>query len=126
MNRTDKIRLVGMTFQAKHGLMPHEKEVAQRFDVDVELTGDFERAAETDDISQTYNYARIYRIVEQTVRERSFNLIEALAVSIANAILAVYSDLVVRVVVRKPNAPLPGPIETVEVEVTRGPSGSEV
>jgi len=53
------------------------------------------------------------------VEDRSFRLIEALAGTIAQAVLEATAARNVVVRVRKPRAPLPGPFETVEVTVRR-------
>ncbi len=115
----DFIRLKDLTFFAHHGVLAHEQENGQNFEIDVELAGDLSLAGKSDEISQAYDYDRVYRVVESVVTGTRFNLIEALAEELCAKILAIYPDLVVRVRVRKPQAPLPGPFGTVEVEVTR-------
>lgn len=117
----DYIRLKNLVFFARHGMLQQEREIGQRFEVDVELSGDLKAAGRSDDLSQTYNYDRIYRIVEAVVIGERFNIIEALAESICANLLETYPDVRVTVVVRKPQAPLPGLFEAVEVELQRGP-----
>jgi len=116
----DYLRLKSLTFFAHHGLLPHESEIGQRFEIDIELGCDPSSAGKSDDITQTYNYDRIYRLVESVVTGTRFNLIEALAEEICSQILRIYSDVSVTVVVRKPQAPLPGLFGSVEAQVTRG------
>ena len=60
----DTIRLRNMRFYAYHGLFPEEARLGQRFEVDVDLMGDFGRAGRDDDIEQSINYAEVYKIVE--------------------------------------------------------------
>ncbi len=117
----DFLRLKSLTFFAHHGVMPFEQEIGQRFEIDVELAGDFSQAGKSDDITQTYNYDRIYRLVESVVTGKWFNLIEALAEDLCAKILSIYPDAIVTVTVRKPQAPLPGLFGSVEAQITRGP-----
>ncbi len=122
----DYLRLKSLTFFAHHGVMAHEQEIGQRFEIDVELAGDLSQAGNSDDVTQTYNYDRIYRLVESIVTGKWFNLIEALAEEICAKILAIYPDAVITVTVRKPHAPLPGLFSSVEAQITRGPRASGV
>lgn len=63
----DKIFLRGMTFAAAHGVLPHEKEMRQRFVVDAELLLDLHAAGLHDDLAETVNYAEVYEIVRRTI-----------------------------------------------------------
>jgi dihydroneopterin aldolase len=117
---TDRIVLAGMAFQARHGVNDWEKVEAQRFEVDVELLLDVRAAGLGDDLAQTIDYRRVYEITSQVVETRSFDLIEALAETIAEALLREHGqvgEVVVRV--RKPEVRLGGPLEYAGVEVRR-------
>jgi len=115
----DYIRLKGMIFFAFHGLNPDEAERGQRFELDVELGGDFSKAAHADSIDHGVDYADIYRVVEEIVAGRRFQLLESLAEVIANTLLDKFPHTQVKVTVRKPHVPLPGLLECAEVELTR-------
>lgn len=115
----DTIRLLGMEFYGYHGVFEAEQELGQRFEVDVELFRDLAEAAETDDIDVTLNYVDVYSLVKEIVEERTFNLIEALAGAICDAILRGFAVDGVRVRVRKPHVSLGGLLRTVEVEIER-------
>ncbi len=54
------------------------------------------------------NYADVYATVKDLVEERDFDLIEALALNIADEILSGYEIEEVTVRVRKPSAPIGG------------------
>jgi len=117
---TDAIRLRGMRFYGYHGALPAERELGQRFEVDVELTLDLRPAGQSDDLARTVNYAAVYDDVRQMVEGPPCRLIEALAERIAARVLADYPPvLAVGVRVRKPAAPVAGILETVEVEIER-------
>ena len=117
---SDRVVLSGMAFQARHGVHHWEKVEAQRFEVDVELSLDVQRAGLDDDLTDTVDYGSVYDIVRQVVELRTFNLIEALAEAIAREILggdARVEEVVVRV--RKPEVRLGGPLDYAGVEIRR-------
>jgi len=116
----DRIFLRGMRFMACHGVLPHEQEIPQPFEVDVELGLDLRAAGESDDLSDTVNYAEVYEIVRDTVEGESKHLIEALAEEIADDLLRALDSLRwVRVTVHKPTAPIDGIFSDVGVTILR-------
>jgi 7,8-dihydroneopterin aldolase/epimerase/oxygenase len=119
MTDVDRIALRGMLFLARHGVTLEERMEPQPIEVDVELATDLERAAASDELRDTIDYSAVFTLVARIVEDRSFRLIEALAATIADAVLGSTSASGVVVRVRKPRALLPGPFETVEVTVSR-------
>ena len=115
----DKISLRGMIFHAHHGLYPAERELGQRYAVDLEVGLDLGPAGRSDDISLGLDYSRLYLGVKDIVEGRRFNLIEALAEAVAAFALEFDAVREAMVRVRKPQAPLPGVFETVEVQIER-------
>lgn len=115
----DKLSILGMTFHAHHGFEEHEIENGQRFEIDVEMIVDISRAAETDMLSDTVDYRRVYRLIKSIVLEQRFYLIETLSQRIASAILESFDVQEVTVRVRKPVAPLGGLAEGTQIEITR-------
>jgi dihydroneopterin aldolase len=97
-----------------------EKAEAQRFDVDVELVLDVQRAGLDDDLARTVDYRRVYETTRQIVESTTFNQIEALAEAIAHAVLGGHEqvgEVVVRV--RQPDVRLGGPLDYAAVEIRR-------
>jgi dihydroneopterin aldolase len=117
----DKIIIKGMEFYGYHGVLPGEQEIGQRFVVDIELIAYLEHQARLDELAETIDYADVYGLVERIVTDERFNLIEALAERIAQAVLSRYSVEEVMVRVKKPHAPLGGIFKYVGVEIHRGP-----
>ena len=116
----DRIFLRGMRFMACHGVLPHEQEVPQPFEVDVELGLSLRAAGESDDLDDTVNYAKVYRTVSSIMNGASKQLIEALAEEIAEDLLWQFSPLRwVRVTVHKPTAPIDGIFSDVGVTILR-------
>lgn len=62
---TSKISLNAMRFYAYHGVLPQEKKVGNWFSVDLELSVDLSRAALSDQLQDTLNYAEVYAAVEE-------------------------------------------------------------
>jgi dihydroneopterin aldolase len=116
---SDQITLRGMRFLGRHGVSLAERMEPQPFEVDVILTVDLSAAAVSDELADTVDYSAVFEVVRRTVEEDSFRLIEALAGAIASSIMGTFTLDEVEVAVRKPNAPLPGAFETVEVRLRR-------
>ncbi|HET7520592.1 MAG TPA: dihydroneopterin aldolase [Candidatus Limnocylindria bacterium] len=116
---TDRITLRGMRFLGRHGVELEERLEPQPFEVDVVLRGDLAAPAASDDLADTVDYSAVFTTVQAIVERQSFRLIEALAGTIADALLADARIGDVEVRVRKPKAPLPGAFDTVEVTLRR-------
>jgi dihydroneopterin aldolase len=115
----DKIRLTHMVIYAHHGAHEEERTLGQRFEIDVELGLDVRPAAKADRLEQCVDYGKVYDKINEAVTEKRFYLIEAVAQHIADKILADFQVEEVTVRVRKPNVPIKGSIDHVEVEITR-------
>ena len=120
----DLVTLRGMRFLGRHGVTLEERLEPQPIEVDIELTLDLSRPAETDELADTVDYSRVFAVAAEVVEHRSFRLLEALAGAIANAVLEEQRVERVEVRVRKPRAPLPGTFETVEVTLRRTSTGA--
>lgn len=110
-----------MVFYGYHGVFDAEREIGQRFEVDVELYLDLSSIGRADDIDLTINYVDVYTIVKELAEEHEFHLVEGLAQAIAEQILTSYDLEKVLVRVRKPHAPIGGTTGGVEVEIERTP-----
>jgi 7,8-dihydroneopterin aldolase/epimerase/oxygenase len=115
----DKIILKNMVFRGRHGVHPAERELGQRFEVDVELSLDLSQAMSSDALTATVDYSQAYAIVREEVEDHQYQLLEALAGAILRRVMA---DLPVRGVlvrVRKPQVPLSGILAYAAVEIQR-------
>jgi dihydroneopterin aldolase len=118
----DRLSLLGMRFEALHGVLASEKVDPQPFEVDLVLHVDLDDVARTDALEDTVDYRGMHELVDSIVMGPSFNLIEGLAGAIARAVLAGTDPRLVGAVevrVRKPEAPLPGELDTVEAALLR-------
>jgi dihydroneopterin aldolase len=84
---TTTIALEGMEFYAYHGCYAEEHTIGARFIADVTLDADAEQAAQTDDLTQTIDYAAVYECVRQEMNSAS-HLLENVAWRIAQRLLA--------------------------------------
>lgn len=118
MNR-DIVRLRNMTFHAYHGVWDEEKQIGQRFEVDLELRVDVRRAAETDKLKDTVDLYAVFETVEQVIVGQKYNLVETMAEKVADRVLRDFSVKEILVRIRKPHAPIRGIQDGIEVEITR-------
>ncbi|MHC0039288.1 dihydroneopterin aldolase [Pseudoneobacillus sp. C159] len=117
----DKITVNGMTFFGYHGVFPEETKLGQRFIVDLEVYCDLMEAGLSDDLHHSVNYAELYFTTKEIVQGEPFKLIEAVAENIASTVLERFPLVQeVKVVVIKPDPPIPGHYKSVSVEITRG------
>ncbi|MDR1193192.1 MAG: 2-amino-4-hydroxy-6-hydroxymethyldihydropteridine diphosphokinase [Peptococcaceae bacterium] len=123
LDRTDKIRLDGLRFYGYHGFLPAERELGQWFVVDLELTADLSLPAATDALADTINYAAVYEAVKAVMEGPPVDLIEALAGKVLTVCLGFAQVEKARVLLKKPQAPLGGPIGYAAVEMERGGRG---
>ncbi|MCP1411796.1 dihydroneopterin aldolase [Paenarthrobacter sp. A20] len=115
----DRITLTGVTAVGYHGVFDFERRDGQPFVVDAVLHTDFTKAAETDDLQYTAHYGEVAELITKHIEGEPLNLIEALAVRIAEGILANYGVAAVDVTIHKPKAPIEVPFGDVTVSVHR-------
>lgn len=118
---SDKFRMNKMTFYGYHGIFAAEKEIGQIVEVDVELVTDMAATARNDDPDMGFNPVDIYTICKDIVEGQDFNLIEAVAESIASQLISSYDLQEVMVRVRKPGVSAGGIVGSLEIEIRRRP-----
>jgi dihydroneopterin aldolase len=115
----DKIILRNMVFRGRHGVHPAERELGQRFEVDVELGLDLARAMGSDALQDSVDYSRAFAIVREEVEEHQYQLLEGLGGAIVRRLMAELPILSVVVEVRKPQVPIHGILSYAAVEIRR-------
>ncbi|MCJ2014132.1 dihydroneopterin aldolase [Methylobacterium sp. J-076] len=122
---SDHIRVEGIAVFGRHGVLPEEEVLGQRFYLGLDAEMDLAPAGRSDDVAHTVSYADLTAIAVTLATERRFKLIEALAESIAGEILARFPTIAaITVRVDKPSAPVPAILERVGVTITRRREGS--
>lgn len=59
-----KVLLEGIEFHAYHGAFPEESVLGNRFTLDLELSTDFSKAMEKDELKHTVDYAKLYALIK--------------------------------------------------------------
>lgn len=119
---TYKITLKNCAFFARHGVYNEEETLGQRFFVDAILDVDAGDALENDEIEGTVDYGTAFKVIETIITGKRRFLIEALALEVARAICKEFPMVTTAdVTIRKPNAPVQGVLDHVEVTVTHTP-----
>ncbi|RKP45395.1 dihydroneopterin aldolase [Cohnella endophytica] len=116
----DRMLLKRMVFYGYHGVYPEENKLGQKYYVDLDLIMNLQRAAQSDDVADTVNYAEIHALVKGIVEGPPVKLIETLAEKIASAVLGTYTSIIKATVsVTKPNPPFDITFDGVTVEFRR-------
>jgi len=121
----DAITLKGMRFHTLVGLLPHEESIPQPLEIDLTVQLSLRRVGETDSPRALLDYRTLYQLVSETVGTSHHRLLEALCERIASKALALDHVERVRVAARKPHAPIPGPLDSVEVVIERARTGAD-
>ena len=115
----DRIQLTGIEAFGHHGVLAHERELGQRFVVDLVLEVDLAAAAASDRIDDTIDYGLLCGDVAVVIGGEPANLIETVAGRIADLALADDRVQGVEVTVHKPSAPVPTVVHDVAVTLRR-------
>ena len=116
----DQLRIKDLEVYAYHGLFGAEKELGQRFVLDLILDYDMTRAAKTGDLTASIHYGELAQDLTHWCQESKEDLIETLAYKLIDRIFLTH-PLVQKVSleVKKPWAPVPLPLETCSVKLVR-------
>ena len=115
----DKVILKGMRFFGYHGCLDAERALGQWFVFDLELTMDLSAAGDRDALADTLDYAGVYERVKSVAEGPPVALIETLAATVIRACFTFPQVHKVKIVVKKPQAPLGGPLDYAGVEMER-------
>ena len=85
--KMDTITIKDLSVLCRIGVPDQERANPQRLLVTIEMSGDFSRAAQSDDIAHTINYYDVSQRITQLCATQSFKLIERLADEISRILL---------------------------------------
>lgn len=120
----DKVFVEGMQFYGYHGAFPEENKLGQRFTADVVLEMDTRKAALSDQLDDTVNYAKVYETAKEVIEGEPVNLVETLSNRLADKLLEEFAEITACTVkIIKPDPPIPGHYDHVAVQVKRDRSG---
>lgn len=115
----DNIILKGIRFHGHHGVPEEEREVGGHYEIDATLICSLAKAGNTDDLEHTIDYAKVVNLIIDIGTQQSFQLIEALAETIASEILLRFPVEKVHLTVKKLHPPIKQPITYFAVEIFR-------
>lgn len=119
-----KITLKNCAFFARHGVFNEEETLGQRFFVDAVLDVDGGEALNADEIEGTVDYGTAFQVIESVITGKRRFLIEALALETAKALCKEFPMIEnAEITIRKPNAPVQGVLDHVEVTINHNPHG---
>lgn len=116
----DRILLNGLVFFGRHGCHQAERELGQKFLVDIELECDLSAACASDDMADTIDYVALYNEAREVIEGEPAMLLESLAGRIADFALQDERVVSAWVRIRKPHVAMPGALDYLGVEITRG------
>lgn len=123
--RDTYIILSDVHFYAHHGLMPQERTVGANFTLQIRLRiTPPTQAMQLDQLSDTVNYARVYELLKNEMRQAS-NLLEHIAYRISKAIYHEFPSVQgIELTIRKDNPPIGGDTggASFEMNTTRKPT----
>lgn len=115
----DKIIVSGIECYAYGGVSEAEKEIGQRYRIDLELSVDTQPAAHSDSIVDAVHYGHVHDAAVASLRSQPFNLLESAADRIARTVLERFSVERVTVRLAKLLPPIDGVVASAAVEITR-------
>lgn len=119
--RWDKIQIKNLEVFAKHGVLPEENRLGQKFRINATLYLSTREAGLKDDLKKTIHYGEVSRFMAEFMTSHTFRLIEAAAEQMARAVLLEFPGMEkIRLEIEKPWAPIALPLEAVSVEIERG------
>jgi dihydroneopterin aldolase len=100
----DIIFLGGLEIETIIGIYDWERETKQTVVLDIEMTFDIQKAAETDDIQYTLDYKTVSKRIISFVEESRFLLVEKLITEIANIVRNEFNVPWVKITLNKKGA----------------------
>jgi len=109
------IALNSMRFYAYHGVLAHEREIGQLFEVTLRLRLNLLPSAQSDELTDTVNYAEVHALTAAEMLVPS-QLLEHVAYRIAQQIIDTFSVVSeVKITVCKLNPPMPVDLSSASV-----------
>jgi dihydroneopterin aldolase len=120
----DRIAVRNLALFAYHGVFEGEREIGQRFYLDVVVEADLAPASSADAVDKTVDYAALVQVVSGAFTEKRQKLLETLAERVANRVFEHFAIAqAVEVTIRKPSAPIEAVFDCVEIQIRRSRNG---
>ncbi len=116
----DQIIIKDLEIYGHHGVLKEENVLGQKFLVSMSLGLSLHKAGVSDDIHDSIDYAQVSHLVKEEMEKTTYQLIEALAEHLCEAVLMAFSEVEsITMELKKPWAPILLPLETVSVRMER-------
>lgn len=102
--RVDIVFIRSLEVSAVIGIYAWERQIRQKLIIDLEMGTDIQRAAASDDITDTLNYKAVAKRIAAYAEASEFNLVETLAERIAGLIQAEFAVPWLRLTLNKTGA----------------------
>lgn len=117
----DEIRIDNLEVYAYHGVFPEENEKGQPFFVNMVLYTETREAGIQDELTLSTHYGEVCHFVTAWMQKHTYKLIETVAENVAREVLLAFPLVqALDVEIRKPQAPIGLPFESVSVKIHRG------
>lgn len=117
----DEIRIDNLKIYAYHGVYAEENEKGQDFYVNAVLYTDTRKAGQQDDLALSTDYGKVCHVVNDFLTAHTFQLLETAAEKTAEQMLLQFPLVKeLDLEIRKPQAPIGLPFESVSVKIHRG------
>ena len=116
---SSKIKLENLKIHAFHGVLPEEKILGTYYILNLTIKADIWKAAETDDLKDTINYAEINDIVHEEMKIPS-ELLEYVAGRIIEKVAIKFPEITsIKLKITKTKPPMQGEMDGVSVELKK-------
>jgi 7,8-dihydroneopterin aldolase/epimerase/oxygenase len=116
----DRIIIEDLEVYAYHGVAQEEKKLGQLFLVSLQICANLEQAAQSGRLDASINYAEVCDLVKVILQSEKVDLIETAAMRIIEGVFRKFSNaLEVRVLLKKPWAPMGHHLKHAAVELER-------
>lgn len=120
MERIDQIHIRGLRIYGYHGVNEYEKRKGQPFELDVTLYLPLDRPCRSDRVEDTLSYSDACKTILRVMGEAKYDLLERAAYRVVEQLFTEYDFLhAVRVLLKKPRAPIGADFQDVAVELYR-------
>lgn len=116
---TSKIILENVKIYAYHGVLPEETKIGTYYIVNAELHADLEKATQSDDLTDTINYAEVNAIIHEEMAIPS-QLLERVIGRIITRLEEQFPQLTnIKIKLTKTRPPMQGEMDGVSIEIEK-------
>ena len=120
----DRIIVRNLALFAFHGVFEGEREIGQRFYLDVAVETNLAPAGQSDAVHDTVDYGALVQVISDAFSEKRQMLLETLAERVVARVHERFPIVqATEVTIRKPSAPIEAVFDSVEIQIRRARHG---